>query len=178
MITFFILIITLILFSYFTVILATNPIYSLLSLMSVIFGMSITLFYLEFEFLPYMMLIIYIGAVLVLFLFVLMMININFFYKRKNKIINYLYFIFFIKLVFLFQYVSHALNLIFYNSITTHSTLWVSNLISYKTNDILLFANLLYTHFFVHTLLIALILLLVMIGSISLCLTKKLTYDS
>ena len=158
-------------------VLTINPIYSVLNLISIIISLAVILFNLEFEFLPYILLIVYIGAVLILFLFLVMMININSFYIKKEKNIHYLYILIFFKSLLLFQFILYNLYNLFYLNLSTHSTFWVTNLIHYKINDILLFSNILYSYFFITILLIALILLLTMIGSIALCLANKINYD-
>jgi len=177
MLNFFLFFCMLILCSFFVMILTINPIYSVLNLIIIIISVAIILFTLEFEFLPYIILIVYIGAVLILFLFLVMMININSFYKKKEKNINYLYIIIIIKSLLLFQFIIYNLYNLFYLNLSTHSIFWVTNLIHYKINDILLFSNILYSYFFVTIILIALILLLTMIGSIAICLANKINYD-
>ena len=84
-------------------ILTINPIYSILNLISIIVSLAIILFSLKFAFLPDILLIIYIGAVLILFWFLVMIININAFYKKKKRKINCLYALIFLKVLMLFQ---------------------------------------------------------------------------
>jgi len=172
MIKFYILLCSLVSIFAGTIVLSVNPMYALLSLIGTVFGLSILLFNLEFEFLSYILLIVYIGAVIILFLFLLMMININSFYKKTIKLVDYLYAVLFVKSLFLFQFISCNLNTSFSSSISSYCNLWISNIIHYQINDILLFANLLYTHFFIQTILVSIILLVAMIGSISICLSK------
>ena len=105
------------------IIITKHPIYSVLSLISVVFGLSLLLFNLEFEFLPYILLIVYIGAVIVLFLFLIMMININILYKKNTQFINYTYIITSFKLLCTFQLILTNLNTRSSNYITSHSTL-------------------------------------------------------
>jgi len=109
--------------------------------------------------------------------FLVMMININSFYIKKKKNVNYFYVVIFFKSFFFFQFIIYNLHNLFYLNLSTHSIFWITNLIQYKINDILLFSNILYTYFFINIILIALILLLTMIGSIALCLAKKINYD-
>ena len=68
---------TFILFFSFLVILAYNPIHSLLSLILVFFFSSLLLFSLGVDFLALYFLIIYAGAIAILFLFVSMMVNLG-----------------------------------------------------------------------------------------------------
>ena len=121
MLNFFLFFCILIIGSFFVMILTINPIYSVLNLISIIVSLAIILFSLEFEFLPYILLIVYIGAVLILFLFLVMMININAFYKKKEKNINYLYALIFFKALMLFQFIIYNLYNIFYLNLSTHS---------------------------------------------------------
>jgi len=59
------------------VILCSNPIYSLLSLILCFFNASSSLFLLEIDFIPVSFIVVYVGAIAVLFLFVIMMLNIK-----------------------------------------------------------------------------------------------------
>ena len=112
-----------IVFFAFLIIVTKHPIYSVLSLISVVFGISLLLFNLEFEFLPYILLIVYIGAVIILFLFIIMMININIFYEKNEHYINYSYTIIFLKLIFIFQFILTNVKIISSEYTTSHSTL-------------------------------------------------------
>lgn len=60
-----------------TVVLARNPIYSVLSLVVVIFSLASIFILLEAFFVGVILLLVYAGAVLVLFLFVVMLLNLN-----------------------------------------------------------------------------------------------------
>ena len=68
---------SLFLLSSLMVILCSNPIYSLLSLILCFFNASSSLFLLEIDFIPVSFIVVYVGAVAVLFLFVIMMLNIK-----------------------------------------------------------------------------------------------------
>lgn len=59
------------------VIFSSNPIYAVISLIFVILGSSCILFLLKVEFLAFILLLIYIGAISVLFLFVVMLLQVN-----------------------------------------------------------------------------------------------------
>lgn len=85
------------------VILSNNPIISILSLICSAIGISITLFFLGFEFLPYLILMIYVGAVAILFLFITMMINLNLHFDKDSSISKkVVYLVSFIKMVTFF----------------------------------------------------------------------------
>ena len=122
MLNFFVLFCFFIICAYLSMISTINPVYSVLNLIIIIINISVLLFYLDFEFLPYILLIVYIGAVLVLFLFLVMMININSFYTKKKKTINYLYCLIFFKMLFFFQFIVYNLHNLFYLNLSTHST--------------------------------------------------------
>jgi NADH:ubiquinone oxidoreductase subunit 6 (subunit J) len=68
---------SLFLLSSLMVILCSNPIYSLLSLILCFFNASSSLFLLEIDFIPVSFIVVYVGAIAVLFLFVIMMLNIK-----------------------------------------------------------------------------------------------------
>jgi len=68
---------SLFLLSSLLVILCSNPIYSLLSLILCFFNASSSLFLLEIDFIPVSFIVVYVGAIAVLFLFVIMMLNIK-----------------------------------------------------------------------------------------------------
>lgn len=66
------------------VIVSKNPIYALLSLITVFFSIIIILIILNVEFLALIFLIIYIGAIAILFLFVIMMFNLKNLQTQEN----------------------------------------------------------------------------------------------
>ena len=67
------------------VILNRNSLYSIVSLIFVIVGSCFMLFSLEIEFLAFILLLIYIGAIAVLFLFIMMMLRLNEEEIKKKK---------------------------------------------------------------------------------------------
>lgn len=160
-----------ILFLSVMIIFSHNPIHSVLSLIGCVFNIIILLFSLEFDFLSYILLLVYIGAVLILFLFVVKMIDINFLHRYTLSSQLYpLYFLIFItKLWFLFHSYS-KINLV---TLDVFSNSWISNFIHFTIHDLILFSAVLYTHFFFYTLITALILLVSMLGSIALCLSSR-----
>ena len=72
------------------VIVVSNPVYSILFLISVFFNASLILLLLDLEFLAVLFILIYIGAIMVLFLFVIMMLDI----KNAVTYINLQYYFF------------------------------------------------------------------------------------
>ena len=150
---------------------ANNPIYSVLSLICSSIGISFILFFLGFEFLPYLILMIYVGAVIILFLFIVMMVNLNWhFHIKINVVKNLIYFIFFIK-ISTFYYIL-IYNIKCFDNLS-YSSIWAMNFIYYKQSDIILFGNSLYYYFSGYTLIVSVLLLLGMVGSISICLSNK-----
>jgi len=69
------------------VVLLSNPIYALVSLIIVFFGTALFLLSINVNFLAMIYLIIYIGAIAILFLFVIMMFNLRQL-EQQNKMVN------------------------------------------------------------------------------------------
>jgi NADH:ubiquinone oxidoreductase subunit 6 (subunit J) len=152
------------------IILSNNCVHAVLSLIGCVTTIALILFTLEFEFISYLLLLVYVGAVLILFLFVTKMININYIYNMKKNLFDQcVYYPIFIKWFIL----SHWFVITYPVGLNVNSNIWVSNFIHFKIHDIILFSNTLYTQFFFYTLLIAIILLVSMLGSIALCLSKN-----
>lgn len=150
---------------------SSNLIFSVLSLICSAISISFLLFYLNFEFLPYLILMIYVGAVSILFLFITMTVKLNLHYYTNFSIVKkIIYWLTFIKISTFYN--TFFINV---NSITTtsYSITWVLNFISYRHSDIFIFANSLYYYFSIHTILISCILLIGMISSIMLCLPHQ-----
>jgi NADH:ubiquinone oxidoreductase subunit 6 (subunit J) len=106
-------------------------------------------------------------------MFILMMVNNNYlFVKKSNFLIDNFYFFIFILFFMTFEYLITNLETIILDFVPI-SDIWISNIIQYFNNDILLFGEFLYLHLFYLTILISLILLVGMIGSIAICLTQN-----
>jgi len=107
-------------------------------------------------------------------MFILMMVNNNYlFIKKSTFLIDNFYFFIFILFFITFEYLITNLETIVLDLVTI-SDIWISNIIQYSNNDILLFGEFLYLHLFYFTILISLILLVGMIGSIAICLTHNI----
>jgi NADH-quinone oxidoreductase subunit J len=153
---------------------SNNSLYSVFSLILIVLSFTCLLLFLEFEFIAYILLIVYVGAVVVLFLFFIMMINTNVFFKTYFfGVKHFLNLVLVLKMFHLFYLSLYQLCYINIFTHTTYTNLWILNLISYKKQDIFLFGDFLYTNFWYYTFFISLILLIGMVGSISLCLVKK-----
>ena len=159
----------LIIISSLLVILAKNPIHSVLFLILVFFNTSILFLFSKAEFLAMVLLIVYVGAVAVLFLFVIMMLDINF-TKLRKSFLNYLptgLFVGFIILIELIYVVSQSqLKYTKTNSIENN----ISHQILDNTKEI---GNILYTDYFLLFQLSGLVLLVAMIGAIFLTLRQR-----
>jgi len=79
----------------FFVFTASNPIYSILFLISVFFNSAILIILWGADFLGLLFIIIYVGAIAVLFLFVIMMVNIKTTPFFSNKLLSLILFFFF-----------------------------------------------------------------------------------
>ena len=101
--------------SSFFVILSKNPVFSVLFLIFTFTNVSCLLFLFNFEFLPVIFLIVYVGAIAVLFLFVLMMLNIKLAELKENywmliPLIAIFSFILFLEFSFLMRAEFYPLN--------------------------------------------------------------------
>jgi len=169
------------------VILATNPVFSVLFLIVSFFNISALCFMIEFEFLPIVLLIIYVGAIAVLFLFIVMMLNIKISELRENSV-QYLPIIVIFSILFFFNMSvilqSNCQNIILENDktifflkdlINTYENhfdfiSWISYKDNLKNVGIVMF-----THYFFDFILSGMVLLVAMIGAIILTLHKKFT---
>lgn len=155
-----------------------NPIHALVSLIGTFSSALLILVSINVEFLALTFLIIYVGAIAILFLFVIMMFNlkklqsitltwewiftwliyvhlVHVAYVYMNKIISYFF-------------INHYL--LFYNQ-KARNLEELLYLFQYKTHDISLFSDLLYTNNGGNFILIGVILLTAMVGSIVLALS-------
>lgn len=164
----FIIILALIFFSFF-VINTTNPIYSSISLTCTFFIASILLFSIGCDFLGFVFILIYVGAIAIFFLLVVMMLQI----KPNPKIsINFIKFgplSYFIGFIFLFEILYPFWNL---HSFRFSDFFFVKSFYSFKiselTLDIEIFGQILYTHYLVFFLMSGFILFIALIGSLTL----------
>lgn len=140
------------------------------------------LFFLEIEFLAFILILIYIGAITVLFLFIIMMFELNKEEIQKNILFilstKYLiYTVVLFKSSTLFIYFNKrlciTLNNFSYEFFKYNEDLNVFHNFLFKIdNDIIIFINI-FTQKYFFFLLIGLILLFSMVGSISLCIKKN-----
>lgn len=157
------------------VVFAKNPIHSVLYLILIFINTICFFFLLGVEYLSFVFLIIYVGAIAVLFLFVVMMLNIKII-EYNESFLKYLPIggLMLCLLFFEFYYIFDVellenmhINFEFNDSV---SLFWFDYID--ESNPLLLFAVILYTYYS-HLLVIAgLLLLLAMLGSIMLTLTN------
>ncbi len=153
------------------VITLSNAVHSVLFLILVFFNISGLLLVLGAEFLSFMFLIVYVGAIAVLFLFVVMMLNIKLNLIRIDIISIFpLITLFFSFLIYQFFEMINSNFIIFeYNKIS-----WIAWFIENNSlKNIEVIGNVLYTKFSLIFLLCGLILLVAMIGSIVLTMHQR-----
>ena len=165
------------------VILLPNPIYALLALIFVFLNTAVFLLSIKVQFLAFIYLIIYIGAIAILFLFVIMLFNLRSLQKSDLKIKDFSFLTISFKLFFFFGikfFIIIALdiwNLIEYSSYINNFAVYnkfdLQYFLTYVHWDILLFGNLFYTYYAYLFLVSGLILLTAMIGSIVLALSTS-----
>lgn len=157
----------LLVFSASMVVISSQPVFSLLFLVSSFIFSSFLLFLLECEFLALLFIIIYVGAIAILFLFAIMMLETKLINLNKNKIKYFpVGIIFFLLLL-----------IPLFSLINTYFGVDTSNYDNYSlniyqnwydltdsTNDINTYAQVLYSYFVLQFLVAGLILLLILIG--------------
>jgi NADH-quinone oxidoreductase subunit J len=171
----------------FFVIITSNQVHALFCLISVFIQMTVMLLvYYQFEFVPFLIIIVYIGAIAILFLFVVMMLDINVPTNATNKSLLglSLFLIFVLYLFFQTVYFDHtsvipskwtatsseldAKSV----SINPYDQLGWQDLVTVDT-DIKAVSEILYTTYSTPFLLSAYVLLVAMLGAISLTLKQK-----
>lgn len=165
------------------IIFCRNSLYSIISLVFLIIGCCFILFTLGIEFLAFILLLIYIGAITILFLFVVMMLQLDKI-EKSNKLNsvtwskNYLiYFIFILKLSYFFFFFNKQLCLslsffsfefIKYNKDINDFCYFLFN----NRTDNMIFLGL-FDQKFLFFIITGFSLLFSMVGSIALCLIKN-----
>ena len=169
---FFLFFSSIIIFSAVMVITVQNPVHSVLFLILSFIASSALLFFLEVEFIPFIFIVVYVGAIAVLFLFVVMMLDIKITTVNKD-LLKYFPIGSLIGLFFLIE-ILHTL----YKDIPALPSNfsdsyklinWINNIDGITNMESL--GQILYTGFFTYFLIVGLILLVAMFGAISLTLT-------
>lgn len=172
----------------FFVIITSNQVHALFCLISVFIQMTVMLLvYYQFEFVPFLIIIVYIGAIAILFLFVVMMLDINVPTNATNKSLLglSLFLIFVLYLFFQTVYFDHTSVIPSKEwtatsseldaksvSINPYDQLGWQDLVTVDT-DIKAVSEILYTTYSTPFLLSAYVLLVAMLGAISLTLKQK-----
>jgi NADH-quinone oxidoreductase subunit J len=161
-----------ILLSAICVILARNPIYSVLFLVLVFCNSAGLLILLGAEFLAFVFVVVYVGAIAVLFLFVVMMINFKMI-ELNRSMLSYFHLS-----AYLIIIVSLELSLILFNDYIpdiSYSAITYTNWVDvfFSVSNIKALGTLLYTHYVLLFILSGFILLVAMLGSIVLTLLHR-----
>ena len=158
-------------FSSIMVIIAQHPVFSLLFLVSCFIFSSLLLFLLECEFLAFLFIVVYVGAIAILFLFAIMMLESKLSNLSKNTIKYFPIGILF-SIVLLLP-ILNVVNTFFVDSSTISDSFYVNNYQNWydlidSTYDVNVYGQILYSYFALQLLIAGLILLVVLIGVVSL----------
>jgi NADH-quinone oxidoreductase subunit J len=173
----------LILFTSIFVILVENPVQSVLFLILSFLNSSLLLFIIGIEFISFIFVIVYVGAIAVLFLFVIMMLNIGPIetFSKKFFISKRFFFtlIFFISLFYIFNnfLIYFYLNLDFFYNFNSWIVLVHWNDLFFLKSDIFGLGLLLYNVYFFPFILSGFLLLISMVGTIVLTLDSFLNFQ-
>ena len=156
--------------SAFSVISSVNPVYSVLFLVLSFLCFSGLLFLLGLEFIPIILVIIYVGAVAVLFLFVVMMLDIKI-AARNNDIAKFTPFVgFFFFVIFSASQLVEFPGLIFNNFLDPDITYGAWFSIFDNVDSVQLLGRVLFVDYYIYLLLAGIVLLLSLIGAVVLTL--------
>lgn len=158
-------------FSSIMVIIAQHPVFSLLFLVSCFIFSSFLLFLLECEFLAFLFIVVYVGAIAILFLFAIMMLESKLNNLSKNTIKYFPIGILFS--IILLLPILNVVNTFFVDSFTVSDSFYVNNYQNWydlidSTYDVNVYGQILYSYFALQLLISGLILLVVLIGVVSL----------
>jgi NADH-quinone oxidoreductase subunit J len=148
-----------------------NPIHAILCVVCHFLLISIFLFYFNVEFLAYMYILVYVGAVAIFFLFATMLLNINTTVgSAEPKLITIFYFIFIV--AYLLKWVTiSSLYQVHHFSVNRY-TFDVEYSLNYAQSDYLLFSELYVDNFYLFFI-TSLILLITMVGAVGVCLKEN-----
>ena len=155
--------------SLFIIFFFENTSVCILFFLVIIFFSTLTLFVIGVEFLSFIFLLVYIGAISILFIFALIFLKLNFKFKPKNWSFEGFFIanLVFQKLFFLFLLLNYNLEL---TLLLQENTFNLNSHIMFKWQDL----NILIYMFFsnpLYLIIIGFLLLLALVGSISLCLS-------
>jgi NADH-quinone oxidoreductase subunit J len=151
-------------FSSILVIISSNPVHSVFFLILSFVLVCATILLLELEFIPLILVVVYVGAISVLFLFVVMMLDIKYVAKKQN-----FFSLIFIGLFFSFLFFTGVIlslkDTLFYSCVDSSSNLYWFGFVD-KLMNLNSLSQYLYLDFIVHFLVVGLILLIAIIGAI------------
>jgi NADH-quinone oxidoreductase subunit J len=163
---------TLVILNASLVILAKNPVHSVLYLVSVFLASSFLIICLEADFMALILIVVYVGAIAVLFLFICMMLNIRLDNSETGGVHTYMPLSGIFGVIFILE-LSLALYNSFNNTYINDDVLDFKALF-FRVSNIRVIGDVLYTYYYVYFILASVILLLAMIGAISLTLHHRL----
>lgn len=158
-------------FSSIMVVIAQHPVFSLLFLVSCFIFSSFLLFLLECEFLAFLFIVVYVGAIAILFLFAIMMLESKLTNLSKNAVKYFPIGVIF-SIVLLLP-ILDVINTFFIDSSIMSNSFYVNNYQNWydlidSTHDVNVYGQILYSYFALQLLIAGLILLVVLIGVVSL----------
>jgi NADH-quinone oxidoreductase subunit J len=153
------------------VIVAQHPVFSLLFLVSCFIFSSFLLFLLECEFLAFLFIVVYVGAIAILFLFAIMMLESKLSNLSENTLKYFPIGILF-SIVLLLP-ILNVVNTFFVDSSKISNSFYVNNYQNWydlidSTHDVNVYGQILYSYFALQLLITGLILLVVLIGVVTL----------
>lgn len=140
-----------------------NPIHAVLTLIGIFLLVSIFLFSLGFEFLGFLLILVYASGIAILFLFSVLFFNIKvkktFFFRTKFNVLSsfFIFILIIAEYLFEIQYLSNSLSTTFNNYTYFQNT--IENVFSFVN-----LSQLLYREYFLHLLVMGLLLFFVMLG--------------
>lgn len=156
-----------------SVVFCVSPIFAIINLILYVISMSFLLFFLQLEFLAFMLLQLYVGAIIVLFLFVMLMLQIDmkFHINIEFQVWEIIFYFFSIKLYLFLLYFNVGINeIVFFHmfEFVDQKSFFIfsSNRINCE-NDVLLFISMFMSNTY-YLILVGMTLLFAMIGSIAL----------
>lgn len=156
------LFIILVIFSSLMTLFCNNPVYSVLYLITMFLNLTLLLVFMGFDFLGFLFLSIYIGAIAIFFLFVIMMINLPVYIQKSSIVKPYTFTAILFAFFFCFERIFSQ------NLLTAQITLQQYSKIKLGLNylnSIEVISALFYTQYFIFFILLACLLLLSMLGS-------------
>jgi NADH-quinone oxidoreductase subunit J len=123
-----------------------------------------TILLLELEFIPLILVVVYVGAISVLFLFVVMMLDIKYVAKKQN-FFSFIFIGLFFSFLFFTGFILSLKDTLFYSCVDSSSNLYWFGFVD-KLMNLNSLSQYLYLDFIVHFLVVGLILLIAIIGAI------------